>query len=39
MLDKQLREAYGDEIRAGFYGFHERYEIFKKFDYQSGRWK
>ena len=39
MLDKQLREAYGDEIREGFYGFHERYEIFKKFDYQSGRWK
>lgn len=39
MLDKQLREAYGEEIREGFFGFHERYEIFKKFDYQSGRWK
>lgn len=39
MLDKQLKEAYGDEIKEGFYGFRDRYGILKKFDYRAGKWK
>lgn len=38
MLDKLLRQAYGDEIREGFYGFSDRYDV-KKFDYQTGKWR
>ena len=37
-LDCALREAYGDEIRDGFFSFCERYEAVKKFDYTKGRW-
>lgn len=37
-LDCALREAYGDEIRDGFFSFCERYESVKKFDYTKGRW-
>lgn len=37
-LDCALREAYGDEIRDGFFSFNERYEAVKKFDYTKGRW-
>ena len=37
-LDCALREAYGDEIKEGFFGFHDRYECVKKFDYTKGRW-
>ena len=37
-LDMLLREAYGDEIRDGFFSFDERYEAVKKFDYTKGRW-
>lgn len=37
-LDRALREAYGDEIRDGFFSFNERYEAVKKFDYTKGRW-
>ena len=38
-LDKLLREAYGDEIKDGFYAFHDRYDCVKKFDYKTGKWK
>ena len=38
-LDRALREAYGDEIRDGFFAFNERYEIVKKFDYNERKWK
>lgn len=38
-LDCALREAYGDEIRDGFFSFDERYEIVKKFDYNERKWK
>ena len=38
-LDCALREAYGDEIRDGFVSFNERYEIVKKFDYNTRKWK
>ena len=38
-LDCALREAYGDEIRDGFFSFNERYEAVKKFDYKTGKWK
>lgn len=38
-LDALLREAYGDEIRDGFYSFHDRYECVKRFDYTTGKWK
>lgn len=38
-LDRLLREAYGDEIRDGFFSFCERYEEVKKFDYKTGKWK
>lgn len=38
MLDKLLRQAYGDEIRERFYGFSDRYDV-KKFDYQTGKWR
>ena len=38
-LDCALREAYGDEIRGGFFSFNERYEIVKKFDYNERKWK
>ena len=38
-LDCALREAYGDEIRDGFFSFNERYEIVKKFDYNERKWK
>ena len=38
MLDRLLRQAYGDEIREGFYGFSDRYDV-KKFDYQTGKWR
>lgn len=38
MLDKLLRQAYGDEIREGFYDFSDRYDV-KKFDYQTGKWR
>lgn len=38
MLDKLLRQAYGDEIREGFYSFSDRYDV-KKFDYQTGKWR
>ena len=38
-LDMLLREAYGDEIRDGFFSFDERYEAVKKFDYRTGKWK
>lgn len=38
-LDCALREAYGDEIRDGFFSFDERYEIVKKFDYNARKWK
>lgn len=38
MLDKLLRQAYGDEIREGLYGFSDRYDV-KKFDYQTGKWR
>ena len=38
-LDKLLREAYGDEIKDGFFGFHDRYECVKKQDYFTGKWK
>lgn len=37
-LDRALRDAYGDEIRDGFFSFCERYEAVKKFDYTKGRW-
>ena len=37
-LDMLLREAYGDEIRDGFFSFDERYEAVKKFDYRTGKW-
>ena len=37
-LDRALRDAYGDEIRDGFFSFNERYEAVKKFDYTKGRW-
>ena len=38
-LDALLREAYGDEITEGFYSFFDRYEMVKKFDYKTGKWK
>ena len=38
-LDMLLREAYGDEIKEGFFGFHDRYECVKKQDYFTGKWK
>ena len=38
-LDKRLREAYGDEIKEGFFAFHDRYEYVKKQDYVTGKWK
>ena len=38
-LDRLLREAYGDEIKEGFFAFHERYECVKKQDYVTGKWK
>ena len=38
-LDCALCEAYGDEIRDGFFSFNERYEIVKKFDYNERKWK
>lgn len=38
MLDRLLRQAYGDEIQDGFYGFSDRYDV-KKFDYQTGKWR
>lgn len=38
-LDKLLREAYGDEIKEGFFCFHDRYECVKKQDYFTGKWK
>lgn len=38
-LDRLLREAYGDEIKEGFFGFHDRYECVKKQDYFTGKWK
>lgn len=38
-LDCALRDAYGDEIRDGFFSFNERYEIVKKFDYNTRKWK
>ena len=38
-LDRMLRDAYGDEIKEGFFGFHDRYEFVKKFDYKTGKWK
>ena len=38
-LDCALREAYGDEIRGGFFSFQERYEIVKKFDYNTRKWQ
>ena len=38
-LDRLLREAYGDEIKEGFFAFHDRYECVKKQDYVTGRWK
>ena len=38
-LDCALREAYGDEIKEGFFGFHDRYECVKKQDYFTGKWK
>ena len=38
-LDRALREAYGDEIRDGFFSFNERYEAVKKFNYKTGKWQ
>ena len=38
-LDRLLREAYGDEIKEGFFAFHDRYECVKKQDYLTGKWK
>lgn len=38
-LDKLLREAYGDEMKEGFYSFHDRYDCVKRFDYTTGKWK
>lgn len=38
-LDRLLREAYGDEIKEGFFSFHDRYECVKKQDYSTGKWK
>ena len=38
-LDRLLREAYGDEIKEGFFAFHDRYECVKKQDYVTGKWK
>ena len=38
-LDRALREAYGDEIRDGFFSFCDRYEAVKKFNYKTGKWQ
>lgn len=38
-LDRLLMEAYGDEIKEGFFCFHDRYECVKKQDYSTGKWK
>ena len=38
-LDCALREAYGDEIKDGFFAFHDRYDCVKKQDYFTGKWK
>ena len=38
-LDRMLREAYGDEIKEGFFSFHDRYDCVKKQDYVTGKWK
>lgn len=38
-LDRLLREAYGEEIKDGFFGFHDRYDCVKKQDYFTGKWK
>lgn len=38
-MDRLLREAYGDDIKEGFFGFHDRYECVKKQDYFTGKWK
>ena len=38
-LDRLLRDAYGDEIKEGFFGFHDRYECVKEQDYFTGKWK
>ena len=38
-LDCELREAYGEEIRDGFFSFCERYEEVKKFNYKTGKWQ
>lgn len=38
-LDRLLREAYGDEIKEGFFAFHDRYDCVKKQDYVTGKWK
>lgn len=37
VLDRNLREAYGDEIR--FFTFRERYDMLKRFNYKTGRWE
>ena len=38
-LDRLLREAYGSEIRDGFFSFRERYEVVKQFDYRTRKWR
>ena len=38
-LDRLLRDAYGDEIKEGFFCFNDRYECVKKQDYFTGKWK
>lgn len=38
-LDSLLREAYGSEIRDGFFSFRERYEVVKQFDYRTRKWR
>ena len=38
-LDSLLREAYGSEIRYGFFSFRERYEVVKQFDYRTRKWR
>lgn len=37
-LDAMLREAYGNELDEGFFSFHDRYEVVKRFDYKKGKW-
>ena len=39
LMQQVLLEAYGSEIRDGFFSFRERYEVVKQFDYRTRKWR